>query len=96
MAGERGPQPLGRLAPSLQGMTRVIWNTPLGEYIGSTLAEIRSIKTHGEKRIQAILDVFHTVHALTDGLGEQAHLAVRLAPCRIDRVERWADPTRPT
>ena len=86
-------EPLGRLAPSLQGMTRGIWNKPLGEYTGLTLAEIRSMKTHGEKRMQAILDVFHTVHALTDGLGEQVHLAVRLSPCRIGRVERWADRT---
>lgn len=84
---------LGRLAPSLQGMTRVIWNTPLGEYTGSTLAEIRAMKTHGEKRIQAILGVFFVVDALTAGMGKQDHLAMRLAPRRIDGVERWTDQT---
>jgi len=86
-------EPFGRLAPSLQGMTRAIWNTPLGHYAGATLAEIRAMKTHGEKRIQAILAVFFAVDALTAGMGEQIHLAVRLAPRLIDRVERWADQT---
>ena len=35
LAGET----LGRFTPSLQNMTRVIWNTPLGIYTSSTLAE---------------------------------------------------------
>ena len=40
-------------------MTRVIWNTPLGAYTHFTLGEIRAMKTHGEKRVRAILEVFH-------------------------------------
>lgn len=80
---------LGRFAPSLQNMTRVVWNTPLGAYTSSTLAEIRAMRTHGEKRVHAILDVFHAVSALVAGMGTQEHLVVRLVPRRIDRVEHW-------
>jgi hypothetical protein len=80
---------LGRLAPSLKNMTRVIWNTPLGVYTGATLAEIRAMKTHGEKRVAAILEVFHAVHSLAGGMGSQDNLMVRIVPRRIDRVEQW-------
>ncbi len=80
---------LGRFAPSLQNMTRVIWNTPFGIYTSSTLAEIRSMKTHGEKRVGAILEAFHVAHALTAGMGTQDHLVVRIVPRLIDQVEQW-------
>ncbi len=65
---------LGRLAPSLKHMTRVIWNRPLGDYVNSTLAEIRAMKTHGEKRVRAILEVFHSLHVLAAGMGAQEHV----------------------
>ena len=80
---------IGRFAPNLQNMTRVIWNRPLGAYVGSTLADIRAMKTHGEKRIRALLEVFHAVHVITAGMGMQSHLTVRIAPRLIDRVEQW-------
>jgi hypothetical protein len=80
---------LGRFAPSLQTMTRVVWNTPLGVYTSSTLAEIRAMKTHGEKRVAAILEVFHVVHTIVAGMGARDHLAVRIVPRSIDRVEQW-------
>ena len=80
---------LGRFAPSLQEMTRVIWNTPLGEYTSSTLAEIRAMRTHGEKRVGAILRVFHAAHTLAAGMGTTDHLVVRIVPRLIDGVERW-------
>lgn len=84
-----GGEFLGRFAPSLRHMTRVIWNTPLGAYTSSTLADIRAMKTYGEKRVRAILEVFHAVHTLTAGMGEQEHLVVRIVPRWIDRVEQW-------
>jgi hypothetical protein len=84
-----GGEKLGRFAPSLRNMTRVIWNTPLGAYTGLTLAEIRARKTHGEKRVQAILEVFHTVHQTVNAVATQDHLVVRLVPRLIDRVETW-------
>jgi len=85
LAGEA----LGRFAPSLKNMTRVIWNTPLEAYTQVTLTEMRTMKTHGEKRIRAILDVFHSVHALVAEMGRQEHLVIRIVPRRIDRVEAW-------
>ena len=36
-------EPLGRLAPSLQALPTVIWMTPLGEYVGRPLSEIRQL-----------------------------------------------------
>ena len=67
-----GGEKLGRFAPSLQHMTRVIWNTPLESYTRYTLGEIRAMKTHGEKRIRAILEVFHSLHGLVANMGVQA------------------------
>jgi len=80
---------LGRFAPSLRNMTRVIWNTPLGAYLGCTLREIRLRKTYGEKRVLAVIEAFHSVQALIDKMGIQEHLVVRLVPRLIDKVERW-------
>ena len=80
---------LGRFAPSLQSMTRVIWNTPIGAYTSSTLDDIRSMKTHGEKRVRALLEVFHSVHTIVSNMGTQPHLVVRIVPRLIDQVEEW-------
>jgi hypothetical protein len=84
-----GSTTLGRLSPSLKRMTRVIWNTPLSDYTGLSLTQLRAMKTHGEKRVQAILEVFYCVQELLDGMKPQPHLTVRLVPCRVDAVERW-------
>ena len=84
-----GDQTLGRFAASLKKVTRVIWNTPVGAYTEMTLAEIRATKTHGEKRVQAILEVFHSLHNLVANLGDQEHLAIRIVPRWIDAVETW-------
>lgn len=80
---------LGRLAPSLRNMTRVSWNTPLGEFTNFTLAEIKSRKTHGEKRIHTLLEVFHGLHNLMSEMGQEQHLVVRVCPHRIDAVQQW-------
>jgi hypothetical protein len=80
---------LGRFAPSLRDMTRVIWNKPLGEYVNFSLEEIRTMRTHGEKRVNAILSVFHSAHTLAANMGTQDHLIVRIVPKLIDRVEQW-------
>lgn len=80
---------LGRFAPSLKNMTRVIWGEPLETYTNCTLAELRAKKTHGEKRVRAILEVFHCVHNLLAHMGRQDHLVVRILPRRIDAVETW-------
>lgn len=84
-----GDEALGRFAPTLKHMTRVIWNRPLGEYVDYSLADIRAMKTHGEKRVRAILEVFHAVHTLVAEMSTVDHLTVRIVPRAIDRVERW-------
>ena len=80
---------LGKFASSLEGMPRVIRNAPLSRYANSTLEEIRQMKTHGEKRVQVILEVFHNVHLLLAGKSPQDHLVVRLVPRLVDRAETW-------
>ncbi len=84
-----GEEKLGRFAPTLRHMTRVIWNTPLGEYTHVGLGEIRAMKTHGEKRVRAILEVFHSVHVMVANMGTQDHLVVRIVPRLIDSAEQW-------
>lgn len=88
-----GHERLGRLTPSLKNMTRASWNTRLDRYTNLTLADIRALKTHGEKRVCAILEVFHAVHEIVSGMGTQDHLVVRISPRRIDAVEQWIDRT---
>ncbi len=80
---------LGRFASRLEGMPRVIRNAPLSEYANSTLEEIRRMKTHGEKRVRVILEVFHNVHVLLGDKPPHDHLVVRLVPRLIDRAEKW-------
>jgi hypothetical protein len=91
-----GSETLGCFAPSLRRMTRVIWNTSLADYTDLTLAEIRAMKTHGEKRVLAILEVFYCAHNLVEGMGLEDHLVVRLIPRRIDTVQRWVGRTLQT
>ena len=47
------------------------------------------MRTHGEKRIRAVLEVFHAAHSIVAGMGTQEHLVVRIIPRRIDQVEQW-------
>ena len=84
-----GGEALGRFAPSLKQMTRVIWNRPLEHYANMSLDEIRGSRTHGEKRVLAILEVFHALHSLIAGVGPQEHLVLRIVPRHIDAVETW-------
>ncbi|MCA9150065.1 MAG: hypothetical protein KDA92_12220, partial [Planctomycetales bacterium] len=53
---------LGRVAPSLQRLPTVIWETPLSFYLDHSVAEIRQLRTHGEKRVRCVLEVFHSVY----------------------------------
>jgi len=84
-----GGETLGRFAISLQKLPRVIWHTPLETYSGLTLAEIRELKTHGEKRVRAVLEVFGSLHSILAHAGKQDHLSVRLVPRFVRDVESW-------
>lgn len=85
-----GDEPLGRLAPSLRNLTRVIWSTPLGTYAGLSLAEIRRLRNHGAKRLAAIVEVFYHIHCVLRGVGQGQPLAVRILPRWIEMADRWA------
>jgi hypothetical protein len=80
---------LGRLAPSLQALPTVIWHTPLSAYVNQTLAEIRQLKTHGEKRVRVVLEVFYVVHEMVRDAGLNDRLTVRLTPKFIPPLEEW-------
>ncbi len=84
-----GAEKLGRLAPSLQALPTVIWHSRLEEYADRSLAEIRSLKTHGEKRVQAILEVFCTVHEALATATLQENIDVVLVPRFIPPLNRW-------
>jgi hypothetical protein len=96
-----GRELLGRLAPTLQALPTVIWHTPLAHYVDRTVAEIRQMKTHGEKRVRVVLEVFYQAHELLSGAGTSSHLALRVVPGFILPIENWLAkaidaPTLPT
>ncbi len=84
-----GVEKLGRLAPSLQGLPTVIWHSRLEEYADRSLAEIRALKTHGEKRLHAILEVFCTVHEALATATLQENIELVLVPRFIKPITRW-------
>src|SRR5262245_15057453 len=84
-----GPEKLGRLAPSLQALPTVIWHSRLEEYADRSLADIRSLKTHGEKRLHAILEVFCTVHEALSTSTLQENIDLVLVPRFVPPMTRW-------
>ena len=82
-----GKETMGRCARTLQDLPRVIWGTPLDAYTGLSLEAIRSLKTHGEKRVRAVLEVFGSLHAIVGRMNAPAHLAVRILPSFVAQVE---------
>jgi hypothetical protein len=84
-----GHETLGRLAPSLQRLPTVIWHTPLSHYLDHTVAEIRRLRTHGEKRVRCVLEVFHSVYHRLQSLDPQDDLYRRLTPSWVRQVQTW-------
>ena len=84
-----GQEPLGRFAASLQELPRVIWSTPLAAYSDLSLADLRALKTYGEKRVNAVLEVFASVQAILAAIDSQPHLSVRVAPRFALAIEAW-------
>jgi hypothetical protein len=80
---------LGRLSPSLQSLPTVIWHTRLGEYVDLTLDEIRRLRTHGEKRVHAIMEVFCGVHEALATATLQDHLEIVLQPKFVPVIGQW-------
>ncbi len=84
-------EPLGRLASSLRSLTRGLWERPLSYYLGFSLEEICRLRTHGQKRLRAILEVFYHIHRVAMHLPPDVHLAFRMIPRAIRSAERWMD-----
>jgi hypothetical protein len=84
-----GHEKLGHLAPSLQSLPTVIWHSRLEEYSDRSLSEIRTLKTHGEKRVHAILEVFCTVHEALATAVLQENIDVILVPRFVPPLSRW-------
>ena len=84
-----GHERLGRLAPTLSTLPTVIWDTSLSNYVEHTLGEIRSLRTHGEKRVRCVLEVFHAVYEKISSTGTHSDLAVRLMPKFVMPIESW-------
>jgi hypothetical protein len=80
---------LGRFSPSLERLPRVLWHTPLNAYCHLSLQQIRALKTHGQKRVAAIIEVFHELHNVLAGLGATGTLAVRVQPRLAGQMENW-------
>jgi len=80
---------LGRLAPSLRSLTREMWHKPLSSYAEFSLAEIRGLKSYGEKRVNGVLEVFGGLHTILGQAGTRPHLVVRLRPPSVDALDAW-------
>jgi hypothetical protein len=77
----------------LQALPTVIWHTPLSDYMDLSLIDIRQLKTHGEKRVRAILEVFWVVHEALADSTVRDHLDVRLVPRFVRPLEQWIRTT---
>jgi hypothetical protein len=88
-----GPEKLGRLAPSLQALPTVIWHTRLEDYMSRSLSQIRKLKTHGEKRVHAILEIFCTVHEALATATLQENIDVVIVPRFVPTLVRWLNET---
>jgi hypothetical protein len=84
-----GDERLGRLAPSLLDLPTVIWEKRLSEYVDLSLQQVRRLKTHGEKRVRVVLDVFRTIHRLLGNVGQHPGFVVRLQPSFLVPIEEW-------
>jgi hypothetical protein len=86
-----GEEKLGRLAPSLQNLPTVIWHKPLSQYLNYTVAEIRRLRTHGEKRVRCVLEVFHSVAHRLSGAESTENLKRLLTPSLIRVAQDWVE-----
>jgi hypothetical protein len=88
-----GSIPLGRLAPTLKQLPTVIWDKPLADYLDCSIAEIRGMRTHGEKRVRVVLEVFHIIHTALAQARVADHVAVTLAPRFALAINAWIQQT---
>ena len=82
-------EPLGRVCASLRHLPTVIWRTPLSTYLPLSLAEIRGLRTYGEKRVRAVIRVFWEIDQALGRIPRQSAFAVRLVPYNLEQVDTW-------
>jgi hypothetical protein len=80
---------LGRLASSLRPLPTVIWEKPLREYAALSMDEIRRLRTHGDKRVRVVLEVFGAVHRLLGAAGQPGQFTFRIQPRFVAVLEQW-------
>jgi hypothetical protein len=84
-----GQVTLGRLTTTLHSLPSVVWNTPLSFYLDLSLRDMRELKTHGEKRVAIVLEIFNNIYHMLGHIDPAGGLAVRLAPRTIAAAEDW-------
>ncbi len=87
---------LGELAPTLLRLPTVIWDTPLSDYVDLSLSAIRNRKTHGEKRVRAILEIFCTIHESIATANPGENMAVDVLPEFVRPATAWLTATMPS
>ena len=86
-----GDERLGRVALSLRNMPTVIWRKRLQDYVDLKLADIRRLRTHGEKRVRCVLQVFYTVHKALHQAGNETNTRRLLSSPRILSIADWTN-----
>ena len=86
-----GRESLGRFAESLTRLPRTLWKTRLDDYLDLSLADLRERKSHGEKRVAAILQIGATLNQLLLSVEDRPHLSIHVAPRFATHVGRWLE-----
>jgi len=80
---------IGRLCNSLNEIPRVLWNRTLETYCHVSLEELRAMKTHGERRVHAILHLFHDIYEIASKFHDVPRLKIRMSLRWIDEIQLW-------
>jgi hypothetical protein len=80
---------LGYFSASLRDLPTVLWHTPLGAFEGLSLQALKRQKTYGEKRVAAVLTIFHRLAGGLKGVEPAVGWVMQLRPALVVDLERW-------
>jgi len=80
---------LGRCVSSLQSIPTIVWRKPLGDYLDLTVDQLRRLRAHGDKRVSAVLEVFHNIHRVLGQSQPTTRLHISLRPAFVPPLEQW-------
>jgi hypothetical protein len=83
---------VGQVVSSLRDVPSVLWETPFGEFQGSTLDNLRGRKTYGDKRVRAIMPVFFDIHQQLPTTVPTGPMSIQLRPRFAIDIEAWLFP----